>query len=108
MREADLLDGAPTRGMQVLKDPPSPGLLVKQLKTQQSFDKIFIWFRLTHPTDTQYAATTGKVTHMEPDVHLGEGFLIYSESKLLKTSNGSASWTVAGTTNPAANQQDFG
>ena len=45
---------------------------------------------------------------MEPDVHLGEGFLIYSESKLLKTSNGSASWTVAGTTNPAANQQDFG
>ena len=54
-----------------------------------------------------FTLTTGKARHMEPDLHEGHGFLLYSERNLLMTTNGSITALVAGSSSPAANQTDF-
>ena len=58
--------------------------------------------------DTPFTQTAGQVTHMEPDRHVGQGFLLYSEAKFLKTTNGSSSMIVVGSSDPSAIVQEFG
>ena len=58
--------------------------------------------------DTPFIQTAGQVTHMEPDRHVGQGFLLYSEAKFLKTTNGSSSMIVVGSSDPSAITQEFG